>query len=271
MKTINCENENGNINSYDSPKNLLIDSKSDTEELKCNPQLLKSYNVLKSAPMGHKEHFYQRVLCKNGITQDFRSQSLPNSLDDKNDNSSVSVDNSSNCDAQSKLLPQNDSPPVSPTHEFWFKTWPERCDKLKTEQSGDNTTSNSLSNTTVDLQLKNGISKRKVTLNEALQNISLAYSPVTKQLHLVEQRGDIKKDIKVQEEESIKKCGHKRTEAGSFSSTISSLSDPSPSGSLLDAEERSLQSYDGDGGNSKRKGLGGFFTRYFYCKSVSSN
>lgn len=259
MKTTNCENDN-NINSYNTVRDLLIDSKSDTDELKCNPELLKSYNVLKSAPMGHKEYFYQRVLCKNGITQ-----SLPNSLDDKNDTSSVSADNTTNCDAQSKLLPHSDSPPVSPTHEFWFKTWPERCDKLRTDNSGDNTLSNSLSNSnTMDPQLKNGISKKKVTLNEALQNISLAYSPVTKQLHLVEQISD----IKPQEEPNVKKCGHKRTEAGSFSSTISSLSDPSPSGSLLDAEERSLQSYDGDALISKRKGLGNFFTRYFHLSLI---
>lgn len=256
MKTLNSESETAGIHPYNSSKDLLIDSKSDTEELKCNPQLIKSFNVLKSTPMGHKEHFYQRVLSKNGTTQDLRSQSLPNSLDDKNENST-----SSNCDVQTKLLPQNNSPPVSPTHEFWFKTWPERCDKVKSDLSADNTLSNSLSSSTADQNLKNGISRKKVTLNEALQNISLAYSPVTKQLHLVEQISHVKKEEKALEEQSVKKCGHRRTEAGSFSSTVSSLSDPSPSGSLLDAEERSLQSFDGDGGSSKRKGLGSFFTR----------
>lgn len=260
MKTINANNETSSINSYNSPNDLLIDSKSDTEELKCNPQLIKSFNILKSAPMGHKEYLYQRVLCKNGITQDYRSQSLPNSLDEKN------VDNSNNCDVQTKLLPQPDSPPVSPTHDIWFNTWPERCDKLKIDHSGENTVSESMSNsnrdTAMDSQLKNGVPK-KVTLNEALQNISLAYSPVTKQLHLVEQ---INKDIKTEnepkeEQQCTKKSGHKRTEAGSFSSTISSISDPSPSGSLLDAEERSLQSFDGNSADLKRKGLGSFFTR----------
>lgn len=265
MKTINSNNETSSINSYNPPSDLLIDSKSDTEELKCNPQLIKSFNILKSVSMGHKEYLYQRVLCKNGITQDYRSQSLPNSLDEKNDTRNVGTDNSSNCDVQSKLLPQHDSPPVSPTHDIWFNTWPERCDKLKVDLSGENTVSNSLSNsnrdTSMDTQLKNGISKKKVTLNEALQNISLAYSPVTKQLHLVEQINGIKPDSKPQEEQCMKKCGHKRTEAGSFSSTISSISDPSPSGSLLDAEERSLQSFDGNSADLKRKGLGSFFTR----------
>lgn len=260
MKTINSSNE---FNTVNSPNDLLIDSKSDTEELKCNPQLIKSFNVLKSAPMGHKEYLYQRVLCKNGISQDYRSQSMPNSLDEKIDRNS-NVDNLNNCDAQSKLLPQNDnSPPLSPTYDFWFNTWPERC--LKVDYSGDNTVSNSLSNsnreTIVDTHLKNGISKKTVTLNEALQNISLAYSPVTKQLHLIEQVNDIKSDIQPQEEECKKKLGHRRTEAGSFSSTISTISDPSPSGSLLDAEERSLQSFDGNGADFKRKGLGSFFTR----------
>lgn len=253
MKTINPNNENTCINSFNTRNDLLIDSKSDTEELKCNPQLIKSFNILKSAPMGHKDYLYQRVLCKNGITQDYRSQSLPNSLDEKND----TTDNSHNCDVQTKLLPQHDSPPVSPTHDIWFNTWPERCDKLKIDYSGDNTTAN-------DSNVKNGISKKKVTLNEALQNISLAYSPVTKQLHLIEQinnKQENKSDSMQQEEQSMKKCGHKRTEADSFSSTISTISDPSPSGSLLDAEERSLQSFDENSSDLRKRSLGSFFTR----------
>lgn len=261
MKTINSNNEINTVNSHDSPNDLLIDSKSDTEELKCNPQLIKSFNILKSTAMGHKEYLYQRVLCKNGITHDYRSQSLPNSLDEKNDISNGTVENSNNCDAQSTLLQQNDSTTVSPTHD-WFNTWPERCDKLKVDHSGDNTVSNSLSNTTIDSHLKNGISKKKVTLNEALQNISLAYSPVTKQLLLVEQINDVKTDNKPEDEQSVKKkFGHRRMEDGSFSSTISTISDPSPSGSLLDAEERSLQSFDGNDADFKRRGLGSFFTR----------
>lgn len=267
MKTINSNNKTNSIDTSSS-NDLLIDSKSNTEELKCNPQLIKSFNILKSAPMGHKEYLYQRVLCKNGISQDYRSQSLPNSLDEKEKNdTNKNADNSNNIDVQSKLLPQSDSPPISPTHDIWFNTWPERCDKLKIDHSGENTISNSQASsnrdTIMDPNLKNGITKKRVTLNEALQNISLAYSPVTKQLHLVEQINDIKADIKPQEEaENVKKSGHRRTEAGSFSSTISTISDPSPSGSLLDAEERSLQSFDGDGADlNNSKGLGSFFTR----------
>lgn len=249
MKTVNSDDSHKTT--YNSSKELLIDSKTDTEELQCDPQLIKSYNVLRSNPMGHKNYFYQRVLCKNGV-----SQSLPSSLDDKNE---TSPDNSNCCEAQSKLLSVKESPPVSPTHELWFKTWPERCDKLKTEHA-DSAVSDSVSNSNriandTTPHFTNGISN-KVTLNEALQNISLAYSPVTKQLHLVE-----KISSKPAEEECVKKSGHKRTEAGSFSSTISSLSDPSPSGSLLDAEERSLQSYDENGEKCRKKSLGSFFTR----------
>lgn len=273
MKTIDCDNEDNNLHSYSTSKeitDLLIDNKHKTDALQCNPELIKSYNVLKSTPMGHKDYFYQRVLCKNGVTQDFRSQSLPNSLDEKN-KTNGNVDTLNCCDIKSKLLPQQESPPVSPTQELWFKTWPERYDKLKSDCSPDDTMSTNSSKATnthftsetCDISLRNGTVKNKLTLNEALQNISLAYSPVTKQLHLVECVTKEKhEDNKLTEEDHYgKKTGHRRTEAGSFSSTVSSLSDSSPSGSLLDAEERSLQNFEDQGAKPRKRSIGNFFTK----------
>lgn len=273
MKTFDRDNENNGIDSYSAPKeitDLLIDNSRSPSALLCNPELIKSYNVLKSTPMGHKGYFYQRVLPKNNVTQDFRSQSLPSCVDDKNN---CNDDAASYCDTQSKLLPQHDSPPVSPSTDLWFKTWPERYDKVKNDSNSNDTSinnSNKLTNThfastTCDINLGNGITKNKVTLQEALQNISLAYSPVTKQLHLVEEVAENKEEDEsksTEQKAEVKKLGHRRTEAGSFSSTVSSLSETSPSGSLLDADERSLYNYEDTGAKPKKKSLSNFFSRY---------
>lgn len=267
MKTFDSDNES---NSY-TPKeitDLLIDDIRSPSALHCNPELIKSYNVLKSTPMGHKGYFYQRVLPKNNITQDLRSQSLPNCVDDKNN---YCEDAANYCDTQSKLLPQHDSPPLSPCTDLWFKTWPERCDKVKNDPNSNDTSinnSNKLTNThvasmTCDISLGNG-TKNTLTLEQALQNISLAYSPVTKQLHLVEEVAETKEEEEDKSEKKVegKNLGHRRTEAGSFSSTVSSLSEPSTSGSLLDADERSLYNYEDTGAKPKKKSLSNFFSRY---------
>lgn len=63
---------------------------------------------------------------------------------------------------------------------LWFNTWPERCDKQKIETNVDNV--KQTNNTHKE------IIQQQLTLNEALQNISLAYSPITKQLHLIENK-----------------------------------------------------------------------------------
>lgn len=273
MKTFDSDNENNSLESHNTPKeitDLLIDSPKKPSTLQCNLELVQSYNVLKSAPMGHKGYFYQRVLCKNGISQDIRSQSMPSSLDDENKsngNSNRNVETSNCCDTdtRTKLLSEaRESPTVSPTYESWCKTWPER----KNDSCTDDTLINKSNKSNTPVASRNcdincvNLCKNKLTLNEALQNISLAYSPITKQLHLVEtSEKSADEASKCEKESDGKKLGHRRTEAGSFSSTVSSLSDPSPSGSLLDADERSLCSYEETGAKPKKKSIGNFFSR----------
>lgn len=258
MKTIDSDNDtntslNSCSNGVEEVTDLLIDSKRGHSLIRCNPDLVQSYDVLKGTSMGLKDHYYQRVLLKNNVTQDSRSQSLPNSLDE-NEKTSGNVDIPDSCDT--KLLADHDSPPNSPNSDVWFKTWPEkRCDKLKTDSTPESTSPKKCLKTNIS----NGSSPNaKLTLNDALQNISLAYSPVTKQLHLVE-----KQNIHCLEENisELKKLGHRRNEPGSFSSTISSLSDPSPSGSLLDPEDRSSPICEQFSIKSKRKGISNFFNR----------
>lgn len=177
------------------------------------------------------------------------------------------------------------SPLGSPTTETWFNTWPERCDKVKgIESSPEHLELN-------NVNTQNAFSN-KLTLSEALKNISLAYSPVTRKLHLVEDVNTTKNDITesqhdnkeiddcdnklgsgdiVKENSSpfpspAKKFGHRRIQEGSFSSTISTLSEPSTSGSLIGSEDRSLSNFGGDETGcteekTRRKSLTQFFTK----------
>lgn len=262
MKNIDSDNETSlNSNSYNGTEEVtdLLSGQS-TEALnliKCNSDLVESYYVLKSTPMGHKNRFYQRVLSNS--EQDYHSRSMPNSLNNKLNCNDVDVTN--NCDTKSKLLIEHDSPPSSPSHEMWFKTWPERYDKVKPDNNCEivNNRNTQLASSTCDKIADISTVNNKVTLNEALQNISLAYSPVTKQLHLLqpsETNNTLPQTVTANIENGIKPK-HKRTEAGSFSSTISSLSDPSPSGSLLDSDDRFTD--DDTECKPQKKGLAGFF------------
>lgn len=165
-----------------------------------------------------------------------------------------------NCDIKSKLLNGHDgSPPTSPTNNvFWFKTWPECCDKAKLE------------NGLAESHAPEKGSFNRLTLNEALKTISLAYSPVTKQLHYLPSRCETEESDSVrdncnaeaprldEDEESEKKPRHRRTQADSISSTVSSLSDPSPSGSLLGADEGYLSV---DDSKQKKHSIAEFFSR----------
>lgn len=269
MKTVYLDNDN-NSNTYnngaEASSNLLIDNKPGHSLLQCNAHLAKSYNVLKSTPLEHKDLFYKRVLSRNGIVHDPRSQSLPNSLGDSKSDGNADV--TDNCDINSKLLSDHDSPTISPTNDFWFRTWPECCDKIKTDVIVESL-SNKVSNTHPLTTAGNGFVNSKLSLNEALQNISLAYSPITKQLHLLPvdkctdndlPTKDLNPNVTSKDTVDIsKKLGHRRTEAGSFSSTVSSLSDPSPSGSLLGTDEQS-SSIKNDT-KEKKRSLTEFFNR----------
>ncbi|XP_066154904.1 TBC1 domain family member 12-like [Euwallacea fornicatus] len=176
------------------------------------------------------------------------------------------------------------SPAGSPTSDTWFNTWPERCEKVK---SADCSPEKGLNSNT-----HNG---NKLTLNEALKNISLAYSPVTRKLHFVEDLSNVKngesqnndKDINFSDNNicgavngnkesgfSPKHLGHRRIQEGSFSSTISTLSEPSTSGSLIGSEDRSLSNFGDDGCEEKtrRTSFSQFFTKnVFSWKSNNTN
>lgn len=274
MKTIDSVNESNKDDDDDttssctriteSVKDHLIDSNkghNNNNLLKCNPYLVLSYDVLKKTPDKLKDRFYQRVLAKNNVTQEHRCQSLPTGLDEENNTESNLDDTSDNCDTN-RNLPINSQ--VTTTSDLWFKTWPEkRYEKPRNDNCGSNDSSPTRSKT-FNNQLK---SPNKLSFNEALQNISLAYSPITKQLHFVENNTEIKEGHCNSDKSQTK--GHKRNDPGSFSSTISSLSDPSSSGSLLDSEDQqplSLSDYD----KSKMKAISSFFHKgVFNWKSPS--
>lgn len=270
MKNIPKDNETNTINNksnnYEQVTDTLLKSKGGHSLLECNKELVKSYDLIKSESMGHKSRCsYRGLLNKsnNNVTHEPRSQSLPNSLDIKNQKNGYSPDSSDN---QLKLLPENESPPESPSQVYWFKTWPE-CNKNtdnttndEPSTTGQNSPSSSKTCDNISRFEQTNCKQNTFTLNEALQSISLAYSPVTKQLHLVQKDESPNQEPVVEDEPKVK-LGHRRTEAGSFSSTVSSLSDPSPSGSLLDADERAPSPDSST--KSKRKGLSSFFNRYY--------
>lgn len=276
MKTHDSDNEyNSSINLYNGIEEVtdLLSNKRGQALIKCSPDLAQSFNVLKTIPMNQNGRFVKEVLLKNNVTQDSRSQSLPNSLNEKN--KLKDTGNSVDCDIHTKLLSEDENSAV--VQDMWFNTWPERYEKPKhnaetcTSETTDVALSTSVSKTCI-LNKTNKTENKKVTLNEALQNISLAYSPITKQLHLVErevieEKEGINNQLEKLEklEYSIEDCcnvgksKHRRTEASSFSSTVSSLSDISVNGSLLGADDR-CAILDDDKDDDKKK-RSSFFNR----------
>lgn len=275
MRTYDSDSEY-NSTSYNSKEEVtdLLTNKRGQTLIKCNPDLVESFNVLKSSPMSQNGHLFKHVLLKNDVSQECRSQSLPNSLNNKNKLNGI-ID-STDCDIRTKLLSEDEKSPI--IQDLWFNTWPERYEKPKTNDTYngaselvDNTTHADMHKTSV-LDRSNNCDTKKITLNEALQNISLAYSPITKQLHLVQREEILEKDLtseidnekykhSTEDISSVKKTKHRRTEASSFSSTVSSLSDVSASGSLLGAEDKIT--FVADIKDEEKKKCSSFFNRYF--------
>ncbi|CAG9818842.1 unnamed protein product [Phaedon cochleariae] len=181
--------------------------------------------------------------------ESFSCQSLPGSI---NNADKLIEESNSTSDNETSRKEKNSS-----SSQSWFKTWPDRYDKLR---STDTTPLHSPNEDKTQLESKCNSSetetpKTTFTLQEALQNISLAYSPVTKQLHFIETTPDHPNEKHIPNEETIKieeinakKFGHRRIEAGSFSSTVSTLSgisDASTSGSLIGSEDRHVFSWRG--------------------------
>lgn len=220
--------------------------------------------------MGQKDHNNDHFTSTN--YSELRCQSLPDCVEKLD--VSTSTAKRKECD-KSHLI---ETPQISMTSESWFKTWPERCDKQRSTETSPVTTPTKTENTQSKLHCDNfgQNSKNRVTLNEALKNISLAYSPVTKQLHLLEKTNNTCIDISDLENNDLKcltktnevivcngskKTGHRRTEAGSFSSTISSISEPSSNGSLLSNDDRSLSSFEIPSSKIRKKSLTNFFSK----------
>ncbi|VEN52984.1 unnamed protein product [Callosobruchus maculatus] len=249
MKSFETEREAEQI--IESPaqvQDLLID-KNQSEKL-----LLAKPNNIYSSENSTQGYEHQHV-----STHDVLSVSLPDCADQSKDI----------CKTPKKLNEHTLS--SSASTEAWFKTWPERCDKIKindgspTKASPNKSAKDCILNPTQN----DSPPRTKFTLNEALQNISLAYSPVTKQLHLVEKTDCVKPELESTLSSpdnscSIKKCGHKRTEAGSFSSTVSTLSaisEPSTSGSLLSSDDRSVSSFDISTTKTRKRSLTNFLSK----------
>ncbi|XP_069678190.1 TBC1 domain family member 14-like isoform X2 [Periplaneta americana] len=160
-------------------------------------------------------------------------------------------------------------------------------------------------------------SKAPIPLTELLQNIPIAYSPVTRQLHIInpsdtlqQQSPDLNKQKRLEciEEEGVGavKCSEEdslsfesprstlqrvcvgslsRTDASSFSSIVSSLSDASPSSNNDDPDDLSTTTtthcspsgsgdsyYEEMGGTkSKKKGISGFFSRNVFVWKSSQD
>lgn len=273
----NNENRNNGLSQEEKEEvtDLLIDSKIGGES-ECDFHFSKKYDVLKTEIMGHKDRFYKKVLLKKSTKNECRSQSLPTSLDET-DKSNGNLDVLDSCDTTHKLLVNRESPPSSPSSDLWFKTWPERYEKISCDNS-DNSNVNvnkQVNGTVIDkINDSNFVSRKnafKVTLNDALQTIPLAYSPVTKQLHYVDtnlNKSEAVSDLcECNEGTEIKKKGHHRTNAGSFSSTISTLSNPSSSGSLLEGDDRLSCASEEYSDREKKNGISNFFSRYVKIKN----
>lgn len=368
-------------NLYISRKTILRDSlnNSESENLISSNKNKLSNNLHHSKIDKHKltpGTYLQKVLFSS-VPNKFRSQSLPNSLENKIKYKSVSSDKIEDINEISVPLFKNDSL-NNPLTGCWFKTWPERTvDKLTTTNacnSEEPASSNSMYNCSskyskvekpflICKNLNIGLNKttgnkydivcpaennesktsllprkdlpsehcngaayednKSIPLDQLLENFPLAYSPVTRQLHLISNsknssnckldnfRGpsaigtDVRTNDEVivnQEERSLcckpisqnalphsvgglecdegltfKSVQYVSVEVSSFSSTVSSLSDNSPStnedsalGSLLDCGDTcslvslgscSAFSEDSIGEKSRKKSLTGFFSR----------
>ncbi|CAH0546443.1 unnamed protein product [Brassicogethes aeneus] len=237
---------------------------------------MNNYTGEKVITMGQKGNNYQTSFPKQCVNQESRSHSLPDSLIEEN--------NDTTNENHTQFKQDNDSPTTASNE--WFKTWPERCDKVKTNENSPELISNASSRNTLLMSTNcdstKNVNKTKITFNEALQNISLAYSPITKQLHLVEKpqnnenvENEVDNNFKCNGSDEVDfiKKGHRRIQAGSYSSTVSNLSglsEPSTSGSLLDAEERSISSLEENNSNTKNT-FSNFFSRNVFSWKNGEN
>uniref|UniRef100_A0A146M8P5 TBC1 domain family member 14 n=1 Tax=Lygus hesperus TaxID=30085 RepID=A0A146M8P5_LYGHE len=222
ISEVNGVNVNAPIPGIESVGNLII----------CDSQLASSFREVKCSKERVKPgHYLQKVLLGK-----LKSQSVP-SLDN---DSSVEVDDDRN---PSGIEPLDDS--IDENKDDWYKTWPDCVDKeklrngLKEEAPNDNNETNPYT-------------------PRALKDVHLplAYSPITKQLHLIKNSDEV---VGVRGE-SIK------LQPTSHGITLSSLSDVSAStqgdnGEFSSIGNCSLVSEDEGNEKPKKKGLSGVLSR----------
>lgn len=237
----------------------------------CDSQLATSFQEVKIKTRMKPGHYLQKVFLHK-----LKSQSVP-VLDNENDGNSDNNEEST-------------SPSVEELNEGskegnnnWFKTWPD-C----TLRNGIVSPSEDKVQVDVDEKTNacvcdghccgkcNKNPNTPVPLDNALHSLPLAYSPVTKQIHLI-CHSDLKSEKSESKCNGVPLLNRVGTEVSSFSSTVSSLSDTSPStngdstfGSLFDNGDNcslisigncSSLSEDSDGSKPKRKGISAFFSR----------
>lgn len=272
----------------------------------CDSQLASSFQEVKLSRNRLKPgHYLQKVFLYK-----LKSQSVP-SLDKSKINNNVQeteVNDSSNTKLPASLLCEtNGLESIDKEANGWYKTWPE-CgidkpkngvapDSVGPQDSKNNSSSNGHDRLSITVEVPQAgksvcdnvnLIKRNtaIPLDNLLDNLPIAYSPITKQIHLINS-GDSFDNV-VNRTITVEECDVKcldsdptiqriNTEVSSFSSTVSSLSDVSPStngdsalGSLFDNGDScsllslgncSIVSDDSGACKSKRKGISGFFSR----------
>lgn len=289
--------------------------------LTCSSQLVKSFNILKNPLNGasSRNPYYKKVLfgeksqmnhC-NGTqhSKEFDSVSVARkgSLDDIKDDKQhlnnyktwperFDKTKESICDTKS----QQESVNIHINNGFDLEASESKDDTCQNDKTPVNIPKNKNNNTRGCLDMSNngGCAQGTMRLNQALDNISLAYNPITKQLHFVTPKNATKPCLVSQSSEcdskkgsfsdegnyslsngdksdslssesprsTLIRSGHQRgADGGSFSSTVSSLSECSLSGSCVsdpcvNQESQEFNSKS-DCVKVKKKGLSGFFSR----------
>lgn len=272
----------------------------------CDSQLASSFQEVKISKTRLKPgHYLQKVFLHK-----LKSQSVP-SLDKSkisngvSDNSEPVKDiNNGKLSSSPEKEKSNDESVDREANDSWYRTWPD-CgidkvrngivldnnaskDNILTDGESDEVTVKCRSvvtsrNTIVcdSVVKKNGA----IPIDNLLENLPIAYSPITKQIHLISsvdncdnvKRTPVDKLDEIKCSDSFQTLPRINTEVSSFSSTVSSLSDVSPStngdsavGSLFDNGDNcsllsigncSIVSDDSGGSKPKRKGISSFFSR----------
>lgn len=273
----------------------------------CDSQLASSFQEVKISKTRLKPgHYLQKVFLHK-----LKSQSVP-SLDKSKISNGVSDNSEPVKDINNgKLLSSvenensNDESVDREANDSWYRTWPDcGIDKVRNGIVLDNNASKDniltdgasdevavkcrsavTSHNTIACDIvvkKNGA----IPIDNLLENLPIAYSPITKQIHLISsidncdnvKRTPVDKLDEIKCSDSFQTLPRVNTEVSSFSSTVSSLSDVSPSingdsavGSLFDNGDNcsllsigncSIVSDDSGGSKPKRKGISSFFSRY---------